>query len=540
MWFIGECGRGIGVARLKRDIGLVGLTFISVGGIIGSGWLFGPLLAVQQAGPAAILSWIIGAAAMFILAITFAEISAMLPIPGGIARVPQFSHGNIVSMAMGWTAWIGYNTTAPIEVEAMLKYLAPYAPWLHTADTGDLTGAGITVALFFMLLFVAVNAMGVKFFTQVNAALTWAKIAVPIVLSVLLILNRFNAQNFSQPDGFAPYGLQGILAAVSTGGVIFSFIGFRHVVDMAGEVRNPKFDIPAALVLSILLCAAIYLGLQIAFIGALEPAMIAQGWANLNFGGQGPLDGVILSVGIIWFLSVLNIGSVIGPFGNGLVATGSNARIALALSKNGFLPKRLMILSSFGVPLWALALNFLIGITFLLTVPFTTVIALNGAAIVLSFAVGPIAVVSLRHLMPDHPRSIRIPAVKIVAVSAFSIATLVVYWSGWDTVWRLGIALIIGLILLLLRFRNRLDDMDVTEALWLAPYFLGIGMISYLGQFGEGALKQIPFGWDIALCVLFSIVIFALAVRSSLPVEKFQEYIAEEEILDPKKPVIGF
>ncbi|WP_170557515.1 APC family permease [Ruegeria atlantica] len=528
------------MAKLKRDIGLVGLTFISVGGIIGSGWLFGPLLAVQHAGPAAILSWIIGAVAMFVLAITFAEISAMLPIPGGIARVPQFSHGNIVSMAMGWTAWIGYNTTAPIEVEAMLKYLAPYAPWLHAAETGDLTGAGITVALFFMLLFVVINALGVKFFTQVNATLTWAKIAIPIVLSVLLIASRFETGNFTQPGGFAPYGLQGIMAAVSTGGVIFSFIGFRHVVDMAGEVRNPKVAIPAALVLSIILCAAIYVGLQIAFIGALDPAMLKNGWANLNFGGQGPLDGVILSVGIVWFLSFLNIGSVIGPFGNGLVSTGSNARIALALSQNGFLPKRLQMLSAFGVPLWALALNFLIGVLFLLTVPFTTVIALNGAAIVVSFAVGPIAVVCLRRLMPDHPRSIRIPFVKVVAVTAFAVATLIVYWSGWDTVWRLGIALVIGFVLLLARFHNRLDEMDVTEALWLVPYFVGIGLISFLGQFGEGALKQIPFGWDILLCVLFSTAIFGLAVRSSLSAKKFRIYIAEEEVLDPKKPVIGF
>ncbi|CUH41373.1 APC family permease [Ruegeria atlantica] len=528
------------MAKLKRDIGLVGLTFISVGGIIGSGWLFGPLLAVQHAGPAAILSWIIGAVAMFVLAITFAEISAMLPIPGGIARVPQFSHGNIVSMAMGWTAWIGYNTTAPIEVEAMLKYLGPYAPWLHTADTGDLTGAGIAVALFFMLLFVVINALGVKFFTQVNATLTWAKIAIPIVLSILLIASRFDTGNFTQPGGFAPYGLQGIMAAVSTGGVIFSFIGFRHVVDMAGEVRNPKVAIPAALVLSIILCAAIYVGLQIAFIGALDPEMLKNGWASLNFCGQGPLDGVILSVGIVWFLSVLNIGSVIGPFGNGLVSTGSNARIAMALSQNGFLPKRLQILSSFGVPLWALALNFLIGILFLLTVPFTTVIALNGAAIVVSFAVGPIAVVCLRRLMPDHLRSIRIPFVKVVAITAFAVATLIVYWSGWDTVWRLGIALIVGFVLLLARFHNRLDEMDVTEALWLVPYFGGIGLISFLGQFGEGALKQIPFGWDILLCVLFSVIIFGLAVRSSLSAKKFQTYIAEEELLDPKKPVIGF
>ncbi len=527
------------MARLKRDIGLVGLTFISVGGIIGSGWLFGPMLAVQHAGPAAILSWLIGAIAMFILAITFAEISAMLPIPGGIARVPQFSHGNIVSMAMGWTAWIGYNTTAPIEVEAMLKYLAPYAPWLHTAETGDLTGAGILVALILMLLFVAINAMGVKFFAQVNAVLTWAKIAIPIVLSILLIATRFNAQNFSEPGGFAPYGLHGILAAVSTGGVIFSFIGFRHVVDMAGEVRNPKFAIPAALVLSIILCAAIYLGLQIAFIGALDPSVLTNGWANLSFGGEGPLDAVIMSVGLLWFISLLNVGSIIGPFGNGLVATGSNARIGLALSQNGFLPKRLQTLSSFGVPLWALGLNFLIGTLFLLTVPFTTVIALNGAAIVMSFAVGPIAVVCLRDLLPDHPRSIRIPAVRLVAWTAFAIATLVVYWSGWDTVWRLGIALLVGKALLLIRFRGSLNEMDVTEALWLMPYFVGIGLISLLGQFGKGALKQIPFGWDILVCVVFSAVIFVLAVRSALPARKFNRYISEEEVLDPKKPIIG-
>ncbi len=528
------------MAELKRDIGLVGLTFISVGGIIGSGWLFGPLLAVQHAGPAAILSWIIGAVAMFFLAITFAEISAMLPIPGGIARVPQFSHGNIVSMAMGWTAWIGYNTTAPIEVEAMLKYLAPYAPWLHATGTGDLTSAGLVVALFFLLLFVAVNALGVKFFTHVNATLTWAKIAIPVVLSALLIANRFEVQNFTRPDGFAPYGLQGIMAAVSTGGVIFSFIGFRHVVDMAGEVRNPKFAIPAALVLSIVLCAALYLCLQIAFIGALDPTTLANGWASLSFGGEGPLDAVIMSVGVVWFLSVLNVGSVIGPFGNGLVATGSNARIAMALSKNGFLPQGLMKLSALGVPLRALALNFGIGILFLLTVPFTTVIALSGAAIVLSFAVGPIAVVCLRQLMPDQPRSIRIPAVRLVAVSAFAISTLIVYWSGWDTVWRLGLALIIGMVLLLARFHNRHDEMDVAEARWLMPYFIGIGVISFLGQFGEGALRFIPFGWDIAVCVLFSTVIFILAIKSSLADEKFQKYIEEEDILDPKQPVIGF
>lgn len=180
---------------------------------------------------------------------------------------------------------------------------------------------------------------------------------------------------------------------------------------MADEVRNPKFAIPVALILPIVLCAAIYLGLQVAFTGALDPSMFYKGWAQPRFGGEGPLDAVITSVGLVWFLSLLNVGSETGPCGNGLVSTGSNARIAL--SQNGVLPIRSQTLSCFGVPLWALALNFLFGTLFLLTVPFTTVIALNGAAIVLSFAVGPIAVVCLRNLYirpsPVDPHTCRSP-----------------------------------------------------------------------------------------------------------------------------------
>lgn len=106
-------------------------------------------------------------------------------------------------------------------------------------------------------------------------------------------------------------------------------------------------------------------------------------------------------------------------------------------------------------------------------------------------------------------------------------------------VWRLGIAMIVGGGLLLIRFRGRLDEMDLTEALWLVPYFTGFGLISFLGQFGTGSLKQIPFGWDLLLCILLSPIFFVLAVRSALSPENFNEYNYEEEKPDPKKPVIG-
>ena len=80
----------------KRSIGKISLLFTAIGGIIGSGWLFGPYYASQVAGPASLLSWVIGGVLMMLIALTFAELSAMLPLVGGVARFSHFSHGTFV------------------------------------------------------------------------------------------------------------------------------------------------------------------------------------------------------------------------------------------------------------------------------------------------------------------------------------------------------------------------------------------------------------------------------------------------------------
>ena len=104
---------------MQRSIGLIGLTFVAISGMIGSGWLFGPLFAAQLAGPAAIVSWVLAGFGMLLIALTYAEISAMFPIAGGLARLPHFSHGNVVSMFIGWAAWVGYVSAAPLEVQGL-------------------------------------------------------------------------------------------------------------------------------------------------------------------------------------------------------------------------------------------------------------------------------------------------------------------------------------------------------------------------------------------------------------------------------------
>ncbi|WP_274425706.1 APC family permease [Chelativorans sp. YIM 93263] len=511
--------------RMRREIRLIGLMFVSVSAVLGSGWLFAPLLASEQAGPAAILAWGLGGMAMFLIALTFAEISAMLPVAGGIARMPQFSHGGMVAMAMGWSAWIGYNTTAPIEVEAMLRYLLPH---FGLAQDGNVQNwPGTLIAIGFLGLFTVINALGVRFFARVNEALTWVKIAIPIIIMAVLFWSRFDTANFTEAGGFSPYGLHGIFGAVSTGGIIFSYIGFRHAIDMAGEVHRPGVTMPAALLLSVLICFLVYGGLQLAFIGSLPSDMLSNGWNGLLVDAKlGPIEAIATSLGLLWLISLLNVGAVLSPFGGGLVATGSNARLAYALAKNRFFPTFLTKLSKRGIPLMALLLNFAFSLLVYILLPFTEIVRLNSSAIVLSFVVGPIAVVSLRYLMPDRPRPMRLPAVNWIAAAAFVVATLVIYWSGWDTLWRLSLALLAGLVLFLIRARFQdVGPLDAKSAAWLLPYLAGLGVISYLGTFGGQGI--LPFGWDIAVITAFALLVFAHAIACRLPPDRFAEQISD-------------
>src|SRR5947207_15504805 len=86
------------VRKLRRDVGFLGLLFASLGSIIGAGWLFGALYASSLAGPAAVISWLLGGGAVMLLAFTHAELGGMYPVAGGSARFPRFAFGGLLGL----------------------------------------------------------------------------------------------------------------------------------------------------------------------------------------------------------------------------------------------------------------------------------------------------------------------------------------------------------------------------------------------------------------------------------------------------------
>jgi amino acid transporter len=507
--------------EFNRRFAPISLLMITINGIVGSAWLFAPLYAAKIAGPGALIAWLIGGGAMVLVALTFAELSVLLPVAGGTAQIPQLSHGMFTSFILSWVAWLSALTMAPIEVQAVLQYASTYFQSLTHIVNGVplLTGIGFCWALILMLGLCVINIASFKGLVGFNFLLFFFKVSVITLTITMLIKVKFNGGNFSgmASSTFTAAGWQTILAAVASGGVAFAFTGFKHGVELSGEAKNSRIAIPLAIVGSVICCLIMYMGLQIAFIGALSPAALEHGWQNVSFiGDVGPFAGLAGALGLFWLLKFLYLDAVVSPLGAGLIWVTSTARILYAMSKIGYVPAFLSRLNAQKFPVYAIMTNFIVGMFLFLPLPgWQAMVSFLVSAMVISYAMGPVAVLCLRLELPDAPRQFRLPLPTLICSLAFYFCNLLSYWTGWDTVYKLAIAILIGLgFFTVAYFRGKLDKtkLGFKSLIWVAPYLVGLSIISYLGAFGGKHI--IPFGWDFLVIAMFSASILYLAVWS--------------------------
>ncbi|MGA9421136.1 MAG: APC family permease [Rhodanobacteraceae bacterium] len=536
--------------RLKRHVGMVGLLFTAVGAVIGSGWLFGALNAAQQAGPASVLSWMIGAIMILFIGLSYAELGTMFPVSGGVVRFPHFAFGSFASYTSGWITWLAVSSTAPIEVEAALQYAANYVPWLQQMQDGTpvLTLPGYFVAAGLMLLFSLVNLIGIRWFARLNNALVWWKIAIICLVVVAFLTAEVHVEHFSQAahGGFMPFGWHGVFSAIATAGIVFSYLGFRHGIELAGETDNPQRNVPIAILGSLGLCAVIYIALQIAFIGALPPEALANGWANIGatFSGGldqkaiafGPLATLATTLGMTWLAILLYIDAFISPADTGLIYSTVSTRISYAMGRNGNAPAALAKVNERGVPWVSVIVSFVVGLIFFLPFPgWQKFVGFVTSATVLSFGAGPLALVALRKELPDHVRPFRLPGGIVIPYLAFLSSNLIVFWSGWNIDWKLMLAVVLGFILLGVHETmqgKHTPRMDFRAGFWMLPWLGGLTLISWLGAYPEpsanaGNLGILKLGSAFVVIALFSALIMWLAYLWRLPTARVEEHLRE-------------
>jgi len=522
---------------LKRDVGIMGLLFASVGGIIGSGWLFAPFYAAQHAGPAAMVSWCIGYVLILFLALSFAEVSAMFPVAGGVVRFIKFSHGYPASFIVSWLNWVSFVMVPAIEVQATLQYTAHFWPAVvKNVGHGQhpLTGIGFAIAAVLLMIFMLLNTIGIRFIIRLNNLIVWWKLLIPIVAIITLLLYRFHGSNFYHVNGFSPFGMKGIFSAVTAGGVIFSLTGFRQSIELAGEAKNPNKAIPIALIGSLTIALLVYLFLQMGFIGALDPSDLSQGWSHLNLmGDAGPFVDIASVLGIIWLVGLLYIDAIVSPAGTAIIFTASTARIVYAMSKAGIVPKVFTRTNRHGAPYAAIIINFFVALLFFLPFPgWESMVEFLASISVLAYAVGPVSMLALRRQSPQTKRPFKLSFPVIIGTLGFVAAYLTVLWSGWHTVKIICILIVCGIVFLAIylvktwHFEKHAFVHIKKEIVGMAWVVLSVGFIaivSYVGPFG--GVHLVSTGLDVGLAVVGSILIYLFAYVTRLPAEITERYL---------------
>jgi len=521
---------------LRRHVGTIGLLFASVGSIIGSGWLFGAMNAAQTAGPAAVISWALGGLMILFIGLCYAELGAMFPLSGGVVRFPHIGFGSVASFMTGWITWVACMSVAPIEVEGALQYATKYAAFTsaHTLADGStvhtLTGLGLVVGILLMALFVVINYVGIRWFARINTGLVWWKLAIISIVIIAFLVTQFRGSNFTTM-GFKPQGWHGVFTAIATSGIVFSYLGFRQGIELAGETDNPKRNVPLAVIGSVVITALLYILLQVAFIGALNPTDFAKGWSSVSFTNDfGPLAAVATILGLSWLAVLLYIDAIVSPADTGLIYITVTSRISYAMSRNGNAPESLGRTTTRGVPLVSMVLAFIVGLFLFLPFPsWQQLVGFITSATVLSFGSGPLVLIALRRQLPDQERPFRLPGGHVIPFLAFWSSNLIVYWTGWSTNSKLFISVLLGVALLAVTWfihNARQDDheWDWRSGAWYAPWLAGLALISWLGDYGGGQ-GVLHFGSAFPVTFVFSALIYWMAVQYRLEPAAVRHYV---------------
>jgi amino acid transporter len=522
--------------KVRREAGVIGLLYASLGSIIGSGWLFGALNASMQAGPFSMISWTIGATAVLFLAFVFAELSTMFPNSGALVHMVHVSHGDMLGKIWSWILFLAFVSVPPVEVIAVLTYMNSLRPGFLDA-AGLLTPLGTLSAMALLAVVVALNFMAIRWVIYINSIATWWKILVPVATIFILLAYSFHPGNMTSHLDSTP--VSGIFTAVGTAGIIFSFLGFQQAIALAGETRNPSKYVPIALIGSVLIALVIYLGLQFAFIVALQPADINEGWTHLHFAGMfGPLAAILITVGAFWWAWVLYFDAVVSPLGTAFIYVTGSPRILMAAGEMGGAPSSVAKLNRHGVPWIALVVTYVAGAAFFFPFPsWSKLVSAVSSITVLSYAIGPVILLHLRRILPEAGRPFRLKGAGIVSLIAFIASNWIIYWTG-NFVMSVLFALVGGYVIFLLVWhllvkRQPASTLGWQQAWWLLPYFIGMWLISYLGpsSSGMGGNDSFSFFTGMTLVAVFSPFMLLLALKTGLGTKEALEHSAKVEAM---------
>ncbi len=397
---------------LKRSMGVVSLTMFSVGSIVGTGIFVILGVAVPEAGPAVILSFVLAGITCTFSALSYAEMASTLPISGSSYSYTYATMGELVAWVCGWCLMLEYGVSVAAVavgwgqyIDEIFSLFGVNLPTEFTAPPGE--GAIINVPAIVVVLMAAFLLLkGASESAKVNTILVFTKIVILMFFCAIAFV-AFDAGNLTP---FIPLGFAGITLAASQ--VFFSFIGFDTAATAGEEAKNPKRDLPRAIIASLIIVTALYVMVALA-------AVAAKPWETFEgSGGEAVLAQILEEVtGQNWPAVVLSIGAIISIFSVVLAVMYGQTRILFAMGRDGLLPS---IFTKVNKKTQTPVPNTLIVTAVIVVlagfIPLAALAEATSIGTLFAFILVNLGVIILRRTKPDLPRGFKTPLFPITPI----------------------------------------------------------------------------------------------------------------------------
>jgi len=402
---VGESGRGHEQgAELRRSMGLLQLILLSVGATLGTGIFVILGDAAPLAGPAVVLSFLLAAVTALFSALSYAELAGTIPVSGSSYSYAYATLGELAAWVSGWCLMAEYGVSVSAVAVGWGQYLNELGRstlgFSLPAAIANPPGEGGVVNLTAIVVVAAAALLlmrGTSESAAVNTVMTLIKLAV-MVFFCAVACTAFRAHNLRP---FAPLGFAGISAAGAT--VFFSYIGFDAASTAGEEARNPKRDLPMAIIISLGIVTLVYAAVALAAVGVTP-------WKQLG-GLQAPLASVLSdATGSTWPAAVLSFGAVIAIASVVLTVMYGQTRILFAMARDGLVPRvfdRVSPRTQTPVANTLIVAGFIAALAGFFPLGHLADAASIGT--LAAFAIVNFGVLVLRRTRPDAPRSFRVP-----------------------------------------------------------------------------------------------------------------------------------
>ncbi|MUN37769.1 amino acid permease [Actinomadura litoris] len=403
---VAEGGQGEG-GELRRSMSLLQLTLFSVGATLGTGIFVVLGEAVPKAGPAVVLAFVLAAVTALFSALSYAELAGTIPVSGSSYSYAYATLGELVAWVCGWCLLLEYAVSVSAVAVGWGSYLNEFfakafdvtMPAAISNSPGE--GGGVlnlpAVAVVAIATFLLLR--GTSESATANTVMVFLKIAV-LLFFCAVAFTAFRGGNLTP---FAPMGWAGISAAGSK--VFFSYIGFDAASTAGEEARNPRRDLPLAIVLSLAIVTAVYVLVGLAAVGAMH-------WTRFELSGSEASLARVLdeATGRSWPSMILSLGAVVAIASVVLTVMYGQTRILFAMSRDGLVPHVFQKVS----PRRAVPVaNTLIVAAFIAVlaaaVPLGRLVDATSIGTLFAFSLVSVGVIVLRRTRPDLPRSFRTP-----------------------------------------------------------------------------------------------------------------------------------